>query len=157
MKTINFTKFNATGNDFIIIDNRKLTYKVYDKARWASLCCLKTGIGADGVLLLEGSSSADFKMRYINADGGEVEIVDATVVIGQGALIAVRRIGIKRARLQCLAKRTPEQAGIALEYQAAVQAEGGQDTGYRCVAVDQRPVELVIGCMQAQLRCDVAP
>ena len=74
MKTINFTKFNATGNDFIIIDNRRLIFKACDKTRWASLCSLKTGIGADGVLLLEGSSKADFKMRYINADGGEVEM-----------------------------------------------------------------------------------
>ena len=71
---INFTKFNATGNDFIVIDNRKLAFDANDKARWAKLCSLKTGIGADGVLLLEMSSKADFKMRYINADGGEVEM-----------------------------------------------------------------------------------
>jgi len=74
MRKINFTKFNATGNDFIVIDNRKQNFKAEDKAKWAGLCCLKTGIGADGVLLLEESSSVDFKMRYINADGGEVEM-----------------------------------------------------------------------------------
>jgi diaminopimelate epimerase len=71
---INFTKFNATGNDFIVIDNRSLVCDAKDKARWARLCSLKTGIGADGVLLLEKSNKADFKMRYINADGGEVEM-----------------------------------------------------------------------------------
>lgn len=71
---INFTKFNATGNDFIVIDNRALTYKANDKSLWSKLCALKTGIGADGVLLLEMSDKADFKMRYINADGGEVEM-----------------------------------------------------------------------------------
>lgn len=74
MGKVNFTKYNATGNDFIIIDNRKLELKVEDQARWASLCRLKTGVGADGVLLLEESSLVDFKMRYINADGGEVEM-----------------------------------------------------------------------------------
>lgn len=74
MTKINFTKMNATGNDFIIIDNRKMTFKAEDKARWAAMCSLKTGIGADGVLLLEESSTVDFKMRYINADGGEVEM-----------------------------------------------------------------------------------
>lgn len=74
MTKINFTKFNATGNDFIVIDNRDLTFKAEDKAKWAALCSLKTGIGADGVLLLEKSSTVDFKMRYINADGGEVEM-----------------------------------------------------------------------------------
>ncbi|MBC7427003.1 MAG: diaminopimelate epimerase [Bacteriovorax sp.] len=71
---IKFTKFNATGNDFIVIDNRNLAFDANDKARWAKLCSLKTGIGADGVLLLEKSTKADFKMRYINADGGEVEM-----------------------------------------------------------------------------------
>lgn len=71
---INFIKYNATGNDFIIIDNRELIVKADDKARWAKICALKTGIGADGVLLLEKSNAADFKMRYINADGGEVEM-----------------------------------------------------------------------------------
>lgn len=74
MTKINFTKFNATGNDFIVIDNREKIYKADDKKRWENLCSLKTGIGADGVLLLEKSTIADFKMRYVNADGGEVEM-----------------------------------------------------------------------------------
>lgn len=74
MRKINFTKFNATGNDFVVIDNRTQIYKAEDKALWAKLCSLKSGIGADGVLLLEKSEKVDFKMRYINADGGEVEM-----------------------------------------------------------------------------------
>jgi diaminopimelate epimerase len=74
MTQIKFTKFNATGNDFIVIDNRKVVVSADDKRRWHDLCALKTGIGADGVLLLEESTTADFKMRYINADGGEVEM-----------------------------------------------------------------------------------
>ena len=74
MTQINFTKFNATGNDFIIIDNRSLIFEAAEKNKWAKLCSLKTGIGADGVLLLEKSEKYDFKMRYINADGGEVEM-----------------------------------------------------------------------------------
>nr|BDT29952.1 diaminopimelate epimerase [Bacteriovorax sp. HI3] len=74
MTKINFTKFNATGNDFVVIDNRDFTYRAEDRSLWARLCSLKTGIGADGVLLLEVSDKVDFKMRYINADGGEVEM-----------------------------------------------------------------------------------
>jgi diaminopimelate epimerase len=74
MKTIQFKKYNATGNDFIIIDNRKNIVFAEDNALWESLCRLKTGIGADGVLLVENSDKADFKMRYINADGGEVSM-----------------------------------------------------------------------------------
>lgn len=74
MGKINFTKINATGNDFIVIDNRKNVVSVDNRELWKKLCALKTGIGADGVLLLENSDKADFKMRYINADGGEVEM-----------------------------------------------------------------------------------
>lgn len=65
---------NATGNDFIVIDNRNSIVLVENVKLWGRLCALKTGIGSDGVLLLEKSNKADFKMRYINADGGEVEM-----------------------------------------------------------------------------------
>lgn len=71
---IKFTKMNATGNDFIVVDNRKNIVAAENKELWKKLCALKTGIGSDGVLLLENSAKADFKMRYINADGGEVEM-----------------------------------------------------------------------------------
>jgi diaminopimelate epimerase len=74
MKQINFKKYNATGNDFIVIDNRENIVDANDQALWARLCALKTGIGADGVLLVEKSAKYDFKMRYINADGGEVSM-----------------------------------------------------------------------------------
>jgi diaminopimelate epimerase len=74
MKTVHFKKFNATGNDFIIIDNRENVVNAEDKSLWAKLCRLKSGIGADGVLLVEKSAKFDFKMRYINADGGEVSM-----------------------------------------------------------------------------------
>ncbi len=72
MKRVSFYKLCATGNDFIAIDNRNLVYDALNKNLWESMCYLKSGIGADGVLLLEPSSKFDFKMRYINADGGEV-------------------------------------------------------------------------------------
>lgn len=74
MEHLEFTKMNATGNDFIVIDNRNQIVSAENHDLWKKLCSLKTGIGADGVLLLEKSAKADFKMRYINADGGEVEM-----------------------------------------------------------------------------------
>lgn len=73
-KNIEFTKMNATGNDFIVIDNRSAQVSAENTDLWKRLCALKSGIGADGVLLLEKSAKADFLMRYINADGGEVEM-----------------------------------------------------------------------------------
>ncbi|MCM8775625.1 MAG: diaminopimelate epimerase [Candidatus Omnitrophica bacterium] len=67
-----FFKMVASGNDFIVIDNRKNI--VQDPAALAREACARhTGVGADGVLLFENSRKADFKMRIINADGSEAE------------------------------------------------------------------------------------
>src|SRR3990167_6811973 len=72
VKTVPFYKMVASGNDFIVIDNRK---KIVNATRQfaSELCQPHVGIGADGVLLIEPSRSADFKMRIINADGSEAE------------------------------------------------------------------------------------
>ncbi len=72
MKTIPFVKMVASGNDFIVIDNRKGVFKDPVK-RTARICEFHTGVGADGVLLFEKSRKADFKMRIINSDGSEAE------------------------------------------------------------------------------------
>lgn len=71
MSTLEFHKYSATGNDFIVLDNREGLFS-YDKTLWQKLCQRRTGIGADGVLFLENSTKADFKMVYLNADGNEV-------------------------------------------------------------------------------------
>jgi diaminopimelate epimerase len=71
---IDFFKYSATGNDFIVVDNRAHKYDSANTKLWSELCHRKLGIGADGVLFLETSTSADFHMRYLNADGGEVEM-----------------------------------------------------------------------------------
>ncbi len=68
-RTIRFYKYSATGNDFIALDNRDNLYDQNDSKLWQKLCSRRTGIGADGVLLLENSNESDFKMAYINSDG----------------------------------------------------------------------------------------
>ncbi|HNX91271.1 MAG TPA: diaminopimelate epimerase [Candidatus Omnitrophota bacterium] len=72
---INFTKAVGSGNDFIILDNKngaldrkKLNYKKIAM----DLCRQHLAIGADGILVLEKSKKADFRMRIINPDGSEV-------------------------------------------------------------------------------------
>lgn len=72
MKTLTFYKMVASGNDFIVIDNRNGLFKNPIR-KTAELCRLHTGVGADGVLLFEKSKKADFKMRIINSDGSEAE------------------------------------------------------------------------------------
>jgi len=72
MKTIHFHKMVASGNDFIVIDNRRKAVKGAVKLA-QKLCAPHTSVGADGVLLLENSRQAAFKMRIINSDGSEAE------------------------------------------------------------------------------------
>lgn len=70
-KKIHFTKAVATGNDFIIIDNRKDVLKKDVSATAKKICDRRYGIGADGLLLVEKSDKADFKMKVFNPDGSE--------------------------------------------------------------------------------------
>ncbi len=77
MNTIEFTKLVATGNDFILIDNarKKVESRIGSLARLAKqLCARKRSIGADGLLVLEGSRRADVTMRIFNPDGSEAEM-----------------------------------------------------------------------------------
>ena len=72
---IDFAKVVASGNDFIIVDNRenKIKEKIIDFADFARFSSRrKHSVGADGVLVLEDSAKADFKMRIFNPDGSEV-------------------------------------------------------------------------------------
>lgn len=66
-----FYKYQGTGNDFIIVDNRLQHIDKNDTKRIAELCDRRFGIGADGFILLENDKVSDFKMVYYNADGNE--------------------------------------------------------------------------------------
>lgn len=68
---ITFYKYQGTGNDFIIVDNRIQQINNNDTKRIAELCDRRFGIGADGFILLENDKTSDFKMVYYNADGNE--------------------------------------------------------------------------------------
>lgn len=68
---IHFYKFHGTGNDFVILDNRKMFFKKDMTDLYQLLCDRHFGIGADGVMLFQEKKDYDFEMVYFNADGRE--------------------------------------------------------------------------------------
>jgi diaminopimelate epimerase len=69
-----FAKYHGAGNDFIVIDDRTEAFPVSHSAFVQSLCQRHTGIGADGLILLQSSSRADARMRIFNSDGHEAAL-----------------------------------------------------------------------------------
>ncbi|PIB36666.1 diaminopimelate epimerase [Reichenbachiella sp. 5M10] len=80
--SITFYKYQGTGNDFIMIDNREGAFP-HEISHIAKLCNRRTGIGADGLILIENHDTLDFDMIYFNADGSQS-------LCGNGSRCAVR-------------------------------------------------------------------
>lgn len=66
---LGFYKYQGTGNDFILVDNRRDIFPKKNTRLVSFLCHRRFGIGADGLILLENDPSAAFNMHYYNADG----------------------------------------------------------------------------------------
>lgn len=75
MTHIDFVKMVASGNDFIVVDNRKSEIPGLGLHAFArQICDRNYGVGGDGLILIELSKKADFRMRIINSDGSEAEM-----------------------------------------------------------------------------------
>ena len=97
---LQFHKYQGTGNDFIIFDNRDGKYSFLSNDQIRRLCDRRIGIGADGVMLFNESSGYDFEMRYHNADGREGSMC------GNGGRCIVKfayQLGIHRAEYRFVA------------------------------------------------------
>ncbi len=66
---ISFYKYQGTGNDFVLLDNRDNRYHSLSSKEVALLCDRRFGVGADGLMLLQEKEGFDFEMIYFNADG----------------------------------------------------------------------------------------
>ena len=83
MKT-HFWKMHGAGNDFILADDRARLFPLKDRKWIAHICSRHDGIGAEGLILIQPSKKASFRMRFFNPDGQEAEMC------GNGARCAAR-------------------------------------------------------------------
>ena len=75
MRELSFFKMSGSGNDFVVVDVRTRQIPQLTEAETIrALCARGTGIGADGVVLLEAAPEVDFRMAYYNADGSRASM-----------------------------------------------------------------------------------
>jgi len=100
---IEFYKIQGSGNDFILIDNRENVLREAGKIEEfvKTVCTPHVSVGADGLIVIEGSDRAHFRWRFFNADGSEVEMC------GNGGRCAARFAVIKGSR----PRRCPSRPG----------------------------------------------
>ena len=125
---IRFTKMHGAGNDFMVIDDRELTFPAADAAYIADIASRRTGVGCEGIILLQPAEQADLRMRFFNPDGSEVDMC------GNGA--------------RCLA-RFAHELGAA---PAVMRMQTGAGIVHASVAENEVTLELT---PPAGLRCDL--
>ncbi len=117
-----FYKYQGTGNDFVIVDNRLQSINKKDTKRIAAICDRRFGIGSDGFILLENDDNVDFKMVYYNADGNE------STMCGNGG-----RCIVAFAKFLNIIENDTEFVAIDGLHKAKIENGFGTSSDARCV------------------------
>jgi diaminopimelate epimerase len=108
---VDFFKYQGTGNDFVILDNRDNKYELTVK-QVKHLCDRRYGIGADGLMMLAKKAGYDFEMIYFNADGNE------STMCGNGGRCLVKfahHMGIHKSTYHFIATDGEHYADISMD------------------------------------------
>lgn len=120
---LQFDKYQGTGNDFVLIDNREGNIQL-STAQIAFLCDRRFGIGADGLMLLENVDGYDFRMVYYNADGNE------STMCGNGGRCIVayaEKLGVIKDKASFIAIDGPHTATINNDSTVSLQMQDVQE------------------------------
>jgi len=104
---VHFYKYQATGNDFVVIDNREGLFS-FNTAQIERICDRKFGVGADGLMLIEKHPSLNFNLEYFNSDGSQS-------LCGNGSRAAVQfasRLGLVNGKATFQAYDGPHLAEL---------------------------------------------
>jgi diaminopimelate epimerase len=129
---IGFYKYQGTGNDFILVDNRQKTFS-FTTEQINFICHRRFGVGADGLILLESEPGSDFRMVYYNSDGNQ-----STMCGNGGRCITAfaKHLGIIEDKARFIAIDGPHESTIdsngiiSLKMQDVKQMELGEDYFY---------------------------
>lgn len=131
---LEFFKMSGAGNDFILGDNRAPVWDYYRMTLMVpAICARGTGVGADGVILLENSKKARFRIRIFNSDGHEADFC------GNGLRCAARYAMLKVIAGKKMTIETP--AGVA---EAELTGEDEVTVGFQMKAAPPRKLELEV-------------
>ncbi|MEO8961577.1 MAG: diaminopimelate epimerase [Ginsengibacter sp.] len=115
---IKFDKYQGTGNDFILMDNRENSYDNMTTEQVKAMCSRHFGIGADGLMLLNKKENFDFEMIYFNADGNKGSMC------GNGGRCIVQfaySLGIKKKEYLFSATDGAHRAEIDLDKEVSIK------------------------------------
>jgi len=124
---IEFYKYQGTGNDFVLLDNRTNLYSDLSKEQIKKICDRHFGVGADGLMLLNNKEGFDFEMIYYNADG------NFGSMCGNGGRCLVKfasHVGIKKNNYKFLACDGVHEAKIDLEKKVSLKMQDVSDVDF---------------------------